>query len=110
MRFIQHLWTSHQKTIDDVKKKKINPVFDGKEALKDAKQLMRDIGNALKKTFTVKVNVNKTTTHRNVYENVGKPSNEILNRHVVPARNAYSDNMARNMSSIINFNGQVQFW
>lgn len=101
--------TSHQKTIDDVKKKKINPVFDGKEALKDAKQLMRDIGNALKKTFTVKVNVNKTTTHRNVYENVGKPSNEILNRHVVPARNAYSDNMARNMSSIINFNGQYSF-
>jgi TP901 family phage tail tape measure protein len=100
---------SHQKTIDDVKKKKINPVFDGKEALKDAKQLMRDIGNALKKTFTVKVNVNKTTTHRNVYENVGKPSNEILNRHVVPARNAYSDNMARNMSSIINFNGQYSF-
>lgn len=101
--------TSHQKTIDDVKKKKINPVFDGAEALKDAKQLMRDIGNALKKTFTVKVNVNKTTTHRNVYENVGKPSNEILNRHVVPARNAYSDNMARNMSSIINFNGQYSF-
>lgn len=101
--------TSHQKTIDDVKKKKINPVFDGKEALKDAKQLMRDIGNALKRTFTVKVNVNKTTTHRNVYENVGKPSNEILNRHVVPARNAYSDNMARNMSSIINFNGQYSF-
>lgn len=100
---------SHQKTIDDVKKKKINPVFDGKEALKDAKQLMRDIGNALKKTFTVKVNVNKTTTHRNVYENVGKPSSEILNRHVVPARNAYSDNMARNMSSIINFNGQYSF-
>ena len=100
---------SHQKTIDDVKKKKINPVFDGKEALKDAKQLMRDIGNALKKTFTVKVNVNKTTTHKNVYENVGKPSNEILNRHVVPARNAYSDNMARNMSSIINFNGQYSF-
>ena len=100
---------SHQKTIDDVKKKKINPVFDGKEALKGAKQLMRDIGNALKKTFTVKVNVNKTTTHRNVYENVGKPSNEILNRHVVPARNAYSDNMARNMSSIINFNGQYSF-
>lgn len=100
---------SHQKTIDDVKKKKINPVFDGAEALKDAKQLMRDIGNALKKTFTVKVNVNKTTTHRNVYENVGKPSNEILNRHVVPARNAYSDNMARNMSSIINFNGQYSF-
>lgn len=101
--------TSHQKTIDDVKKKKINPVFDGKEALKDAKQLMRDIGNALKRTFTVKVNVNKTTTHKNVYENVGKPSNEILNRHVVPARNAYSDNMARNMSSIINFNGQYSF-
>ena len=101
--------TSHQKTIDDVKKKKINPVFDGAEALKGAKQLMRDIGNALKKTFTVKVNVNKTTTHRNVYENVGKPSNEILNRHVVPARNAYSDNMARNMSSIINFNGQYSF-
>jgi TP901 family phage tail tape measure protein len=100
---------SHQKTIDDVKKKKINPVFDGAEALKDAKQLMRDIGNALKKTFTVKVNVNKTTTHRNVYENVGKVSNEILNRHVVPARNAYSDNMARNMSSIINFNGQYSF-
>lgn len=100
---------SHQKTIDDVKKKKINPVFDGAEALKDAKQLMRDIGNALKKTFTVKVNVNKTTTHKNVYENVGKPSNEILNRHVVPARNAYSDNMARNMSSIINFNGQYSF-
>ena len=100
---------SHQKTIDDVKKKKINPVFDGNEALRDAKQLMRDIGNALKKTFTVKVNVNKTTTHRNVYENVGKPSNEILNRHVVPARNAYSDNMARNMSSIINFNGQYSF-
>lgn len=101
--------TSHQKTIDDVKKKKINPVFDGAEALKGAKQLMRDIGNALKKTFTVKVNVNKTTTHRNVYENVGKPSNEILNRHVVPARNAYSDSMARNMSSIINFNGQYSF-
>lgn len=100
---------SHQKTIDDVKKKKINPVFDGAEALKDAKQLMRDIGNALKKTFTVKVNVNKTTTHKNVYENVGKPSNEILNRYVVPARNAYSDNMARNMSSIINFNGQYSF-
>lgn len=100
---------SHQKTIDDVKKKKINPVFDGAEALRDAKQLMRDIGNALKKTFTVKVNVNKTTTHKNVYENVGKPSNEILNRHVVPARNAYSDNMARNMSSIINFNGQYSF-
>lgn len=100
---------SHQKTIDDVKKKKINPVFDGAEALKDAKQLMRDIGNALKRTFTVKVNVNKTTTHKNVYENVGKPSNEILNRHVVPARNAYSDNMARNMSSIINFNGQYSF-
>jgi TP901 family phage tail tape measure protein len=100
---------SHQKTLDDVKKKEINPVFDGSEALKDAKQLMRDIGNALKKTFTVKVNVNKTTTHRNVYENVGKPSNEILNRHVVPARNAYSDNMARNMSSIINFNGQYSF-
>jgi TP901 family phage tail tape measure protein len=100
---------SHQKTLDDVKKKKINPVFDGKEALRDAKQLMRDIGNALKKTFTVKVNVNKTTTHKNVYENVGKPSNEILNRHVVPARNAYSDNMARNMSSIINFNGQYSF-
>ena len=100
---------SHQKTIDDVKKKKINPVFDGAEALKDAKQLMRDIGNALKKTFTVKVNVNKTTTHKNVYENVGKPSNEILNRHVVPARNAYSDSMARNMSSIINFNGQYSF-
>lgn len=100
---------SHQKTIDDVKKKKINPVFDGAEALNDAKQLMRDIGNALKRTFTVKVNVNKTTTHRNVYENVGKPSNEILNRHVVPARNAYSDSMARNMSSIINFNGQYSF-
>lgn len=100
---------SHQKTLDDVKDKEINPVFDGSEALEDAKQLMRDIGNALKKTFTVKVNVNKTTTHRNVYENVGKPSNEILNRHVVPARNAYSDNMARNMSSIINFNGQYSF-
>lgn len=100
---------SHQKTLDDVKDKEINPVFDGKEALEDAKQLMRDIGNALKKTFTVKVNVNKTTTHKNVYENVGKPSNEILNRHIVPARNAYSDNMARNMSSIINFNGQYSF-
>lgn len=100
---------SHQKTLDDVKDKEINPVFDGKEALADAKQLMRDIGNALKKTFTVKVNVNKTTTHKNVYENVGKPSNEILNRHIVPARNAYSDNMARNMSSIINFNGQYSF-
>jgi TP901 family phage tail tape measure protein len=96
-------------TQEDVKEKEINPVFDGSEALKDAKQLMRDIGNALKKTFTVKVNVNKTTTHKNVYENVGKPSNEILNRHVVPARNAYSDGMARNMSSTINFNGQYSF-
>lgn len=100
---------SHQKTIDSVKEKKINPVFDGKEALKDAKKLMQDIGNALKKTFTVKVNVNKTTTHKNVYENVGKPSNEILNRNILPARNVYSDNMARNMSSIINFNGQYSF-
>lgn len=103
--FMTHI----KNTQKDVKEKEINPVFDGSEALKDAKQLMRDIGNALKKTFTVKVNVNKTTTHKNVYENVGKPSNEILNRHVVPARNAYSDNMARNMSSIINFNGQYSF-
>lgn len=100
---------SLNRTRDDVKEKEINPVFDGSEALRDAKQLMRDIGNALKKTFTVKVNVNKTTTHKNVYENVGKPSNEILNRYIVPARNAYSDNMARNMSSIINFNGQYSF-
>ena len=103
--FMKHI----KNTQKDVKEKEINPVFDGAEALKDAKQLMKDIGNALKRTFTVKVNVNKTTTHRNVYENVGKPSNEILNRHVVPARNAYSDNMARNMSSIINFNGQYSF-
>lgn len=100
---------SHQKTLDDVKDKEINPVFDGKEALADAKQLMKDIGDALKKTFKVGVNIHKTTTYKNVYENVGKPSNEILNRHVVPARNAYSDNMARNMSSIINFNGQYSF-
>lgn len=103
--FMTHI----KNTQKDVKEKEINPVFDGSEALRDAKQLMKDIGNALKRTFTVKVNVNKTTTHKNVYENVGKPSNEILNRHVVPARNAYSDNMARNMSSIINFNGQYSF-
>lgn len=96
-------------TQKDVKDKEINPVFDGSEALKDAKQLILDIGRALKKTFTVGVNIHKTTTYTNKYKDIGKPSSEILDRHVVPARNAYSDNMARNMSSIINFNGQYSF-
>jgi len=96
-------------TQKDVKDKEINPVFDGSEALKDAKQLMIDIGNALKKSFKVNVNVNKTTTHKNVYENVGKPSADIVSRGVASASNMYSDSLARSMNSTINFNGQYSF-
>lgn len=100
---------SISRTKEGVAEQEIIPVFDGSEALKGASRLMADLGKLLIKQFKVKVNIDKTTTHRNVYTNVNKPSSEILDRHVVPARNAYSDNMARNMSSIINFNGQYSF-
>ena len=103
--FMEHI----RKTQEDVKSKEINPVFDGSEALKDAKQLMIDIGNALKKSFSVKVNVQKTTTHKNVYENVGQPSAEIMNRGITPATNVYSPSMARDVSNTVNFNGQYSF-
>ena len=100
---------SISRTKEGVAEQEIIPVFDGSEALKGASRLMADLGKLLVKQFKVKVNIDKTTTHKNVYTNVNKPSSEILDRHVVPARNAYSDSMARNMSSIINFNGQYSF-
>lgn len=100
---------SISRTKEGIAEQEIIPVFDGSEALKGASRLMADLGKLLAKQFKVKVNIDKTTTHKNVYTNVNKPSSEILDRHIVPARNAYSDNMARNMSSIINFNGQYSF-
>lgn len=100
---------SISRTKKGVAEQEIIPVFDGSEALKGASRLMADLGKLLTRQFKVKVNIDKTTTHKNVYTNVNKPSSEILDRHVVPARNAYSDSMARNMSSIINFNGQYSF-
>ena len=100
---------SISRTKEGVAEQEIIPVFDGSEALKGASRLMADLGKLLVKQFKVKVNIDKTTTYTNKYNNIGKPSSEILDRHIVPARNVYSDSMARNMSSIINFNGQYSF-
>ena len=101
---------SHQKTLDDVKEKKINPVFDPSEALRDAKQMMIDIGKALNKTFKVKATYEKTTIHKNVYQDVGKPAMDVMNRQIVPARNMYAESGVRNTNNnTINYNGNYNF-
>lgn len=101
---------SHQKTLDDVAKKKINPVFDPTEALRDAKQMMIDIGKALNKTFKVKATYEKTTIHKNVYQNVGKAAMDVMNRQVIPTRNMYAESGVRNTNNnTINYNGNYNF-
>ena len=101
---------SHQKTLDDVAEKKINPVFDPTEALRDAKQMMIDIGKALNKTFKVKATYEKTTIHKNVYQDVGKPAMDVMNRQVIPTRNMYAESGVRNTNNnTINYNGNYNF-
>ena len=101
---------SHQKTLDDVAEKKINPVFDPSEALKDASDMMSKLGKMLKKTFTVKATYEKTTIHRNVYKDVGKPAMDVMNRQIIPTRNMYAESGVRNTNNnTINYNGNYNF-
>ena len=99
----------HDQLVRDVADSEVVVLANTQVAFGSIKTLIDTVKGWFKNPFTFKVNVSKTTTHKNVYENVGKPSAEIMNRNIAPASNVVTPGMVRDMSSTINFNGQYSF-
>lgn len=99
----------HNKLVKDVADSEVTVLANTQVAFGSIKTLVDTVKGWFKNPFTFKINVSKTTTHKNVYENAGKMASEIMNRSIAPASNMATPSMVRDMSSTINFNGQYSF-
>ena len=106
---------AHKQLQGDVKKETINPVLDPKEAIRDAKNLISDLGRIFSKKFTIDTVINKKTVHQNVYKKDIHERALISQINSMTGRSVGLDsvvtaNMSRNVGDTnINFNGQYSF-